>query len=432
MGAAITRPAPGRPLLRLRHGRLLLRVSTVAVVAMAAWSFLLAPLLGHFTGRFEDFSAYIGAARDMAAGRSPYAAFDGNASVVMTGFDYPPFAALLVRPLALLSDGGAVTLWLWLSLACMVAGALVVARTALPASWPRTEIGLVAALAFAPATYNYWHGQMNPVIFLLLALAHRAWVRDRELSCGLLLGLAAGIKLSPIVLVVLLLRRGWWRGAAAMVVAAAASVAVAVPVIGTAAVHTFASTVLPSLTRDTGWIYNQSLGGALSRLADHSVLLIGPSSAALHGAVLAAGAALLGLVAWRVRAGRRDPVERGVEFGLGVTAMLLCASIAWYPHFTHLLIPLAAAAGLAAQRRGRHERPLLLAIAGCLVVFGLVVPLVVAQIDMHTLTSVAGTALWWPFLQLFSLPALAAALLLAAQWRALRGGGEAATARAAA
>ena len=71
-------------------------------------------------------------------------------------------------------------------------------------------------MAFAPATYNYWHGQINPLIFLLLALAYRAYTRDREIVTGLLVGLAAGIKIAPVVLVLLLLRRHWWRGTAAL------------------------------------------------------------------------------------------------------------------------------------------------------------------------------------------------------------------------
>src|SRR5258708_5018205 len=233
MGAAISRPAaPRRGTIRLRHGRALLRAATVSFPGVAVWSFGVAPLLGHFSGRFEDFSAYIGAARDMAHGRSPYAAFDGSVSVVMTGFDYPPFAALLVRPLALLSDTAAMTLWLWVSLACTVAGALVGARTALPESWPRTDIALLAAFASAPAAYTYWPGQLNPVIFLLLALAFRAWVRDRELPAGVLLGLAGGVKLAPAVLIVVLLRRGWWRGAAAMGVTRLASVGAAAAGVG--------------------------------------------------------------------------------------------------------------------------------------------------------------------------------------------------------
>jgi uncharacterized membrane protein len=395
---------------------LLLRATTIAFVGVAAWQFLLAPLLGHFSGRFEDFSAYIGAARNMAAGRSPYAAFNGDASVVMTGFDYPPFAAVLVRPLALLSDTAAMTFWLWLSLACTVAGALVVARTALPERWPRTEIGLIAAVAFAPATYNYWHGQMNPVILLLLALAFQSWVRGREVRCGALLGLAAAIKLSPLVLVVLLLRRRWWRGAAAMVGTAAASVLVAVPFIGVSGVRTFADTVLPALTRETGWIYNQSLGGLLSRLDDHAVLTLAPGSSLLHAAVLTTAAAAVLLAAWVVRPGARDSAGRGAEFGLGVVAMLLAGSIAWYPHFTHLLIPLAAAAGLVAARGWRAERRVATAALIVLVMFAAVAPLVIDSLTMQSFVDLQRTRAWWIVLQLFSLPCAAVVGLYGALW----------------
>jgi len=76
---------------------------------------------------------------------------------------------------------------------------------------------VLAALAFAPATYNYWHGQINPVIFLLLAISYWAYVRDRELTAGVLLGLAAGIKIAPVIFLIVLIRRRWWRGTAAMV-----------------------------------------------------------------------------------------------------------------------------------------------------------------------------------------------------------------------
>jgi hypothetical protein len=199
-----------------------------------------------------------------------------------------------------------------------------------------------------------------------------------------------------------------------------ASIAVTIPVIGFNAVHTFLTVVLPTLTRETGWIYNQSLGGLLSRVTDHSVLLIGPTSWLLHGTVFLVAAVVLGFAAWRVRPGDRDPVERGAEFGLGVTAMLLAASIAWFPHFTHLLIPLAAGAALIAQRGWQVEKRLAQAAVATLVVFGLVVPVVVASIDMQTMVTVHGTAGWWPFLQLFSLPGVTAAVLFVALRNALR------------
>jgi hypothetical protein len=383
---SIARPAPRRP-LRLPHARLLLRATTVVVVAVTLWLFVVAPLTGHFSGQFEDFRAYLAAARDMAAGHSPYRSFDGQFSVVMTGFDYPPFGAVLVRPLALLSDQAAMTVWIVLSVACTVAGAFVVARTALPESWPRTEIALLGALAFCPATYNYWHGQMNPVIFLLLALAFRSWVRGREVSCGVLLGLAAGIKLA----------------------------------IGPSTIRTFVTGVLPSLTRETGWLYNQSLSGALSRAADHSVLDIQATLPWLHDLSLLGSVALLGVAAWAVRPGGRDAAERGAEFGVAVTAMLLAGTIAWYPHFTHLLIPLAAAAGLLAARGRRVEGRLLQATLAVLLLFGVLLPIALSNLTaISQLRSAQDGAGWWPLLQAFSLPALSVLALFGTLVHALR------------
>jgi alpha-1,2-mannosyltransferase len=405
-----------------RHGRALLRATVTALGFVALWSFVIQPLTGHFSGQFEDFQAYIGAARDMAAGRSPYTSFDGGASVVMSGFDYPPFGAVLVRPLALLSDRWAMTLWLWMGLACTVAGAIVVARTALPERWPRTEIGLLFALGFCPATYNYWHGQMNPVIFLLLALAFRSWVRGRELSTGVLLGLAAGIKLAPAVLIVVMLRRHWWRGSLAMAATGLGSVAAAVALLGTDVTGRFVHGVLPSLTRETGWIYNQSLSGVLSRAGDHSVIDIQPPSQLLHVLSLLGSVALLGVAAWCVRPGRRDAADRGAEFGVAILAMLLAGTIAWFPHFTHLLIPLAAAGGVVAARGWHRSRWLLAATGAVLLLFEIALPAALGAIqDLDALHAFQRTGAWWPAIQLFSLPVLAVVALLVTMARAARG-----------
>lgn len=421
MQAEVARSAsrPGAP-RHLRHGLLLLRGATLALLLVGVWSFVVGPLLGRAAGQSEDLAAYLGAARSMAAGHSPYANFDANSSVTLAGFDYPPFAAVLVRPLALLSTTAAVDLWLWLSLALTVAAAFIVVRAALPQSWPRTELALLASFGFPPVTYNYWHGQVNPLIFLLLALAFDGWIKGREVRTGLLLGVAAGIKLSPIVLVVLLLRRRWWRGTAAMVAAGLASVAAAVPVIGTSGVRTFVQTVMPALAREIGWIYNQSLGGLFARVADHSVAVMQPDVALLHAAFLLAAVAVVVACAWVVRPGERRPEERAAEFGLGVLGMLLAASIAWFPHFTHLLIPLAAVGGLLAARGWEPERRLAGAALGALVGFGLVLPFEVSSQGLNALASQMGRPLWWPVLQLYSLPALAALGLFLALRRSLQ------------
>jgi hypothetical protein len=99
--------------------------------------------------------------------------------------------------------------------------------------------------------------------------------------------------------------------------------------------------------------------------------------------------------------------------------MLLAASIAWYPHFTHLLIPLAAAAGLVVARGWHVERRLAQAALGGLAVFGVLVPVVVANIDMGTMQRLSTSGAWWPALQVFSIPCLATIALFIALVRSL-------------
>jgi alpha-1,2-mannosyltransferase len=405
-------PALPRLSLATGGGRALVRLAAVLAGAVALKSFVIDPLTGHFSGSFEDFSAYMGAARSMAHGGSPYAQFDPT-TVVMGGFVYPPFAALLIRPLALLTDRQALSVWLVLTLACGVAGAVIVARTALPTWWPRDELAVLAALAFAPVAYNYWHGQINPLVFLLLAVAFRAYVQDREVPAGIALGLAAGIKVAPAVLIVLLLRRRWWRGSIAMAATAGLTVLAGYAALGGAVTQAFLQTVFPTLNRGPGWIYNQSLGGVMARIGERSVLRVDAPSLAIQVAGLISGLALLALTASVTRPARRDAGERGLEFGLGVMAMLLAGSLAWFPHFTHLLIPLFACLGFAGARGWANERPLLFAAVATTVAFGLLAPLAISLLDIRWMSSLSGTGLWWPFLQLTSLPAVSALWLAA-------------------
>jgi alpha-1,2-mannosyltransferase len=415
-GAATGVAAAPRLVRRIRM--VLLVAAAVAVVASIAF-FVVAPLTGHFSGPFEDFSAYLGAARSMAAGGSPYAQFTPS-TVVMSGLIYPPFAALLFRPLALLSDRSAMLLWLWLNLASAVAGAILVARTALPKSWPAIELGILAALVFDPATYNYWHGQINPLLFLLLAGAYWAYVKDRQVTAGVLLGLVAGIKIAPVIFLILLIRRRWWRATAAMLVTGAVTVALGAVALGIRVNLTFFTEVLPDLNRATGWIYDQSLGGAVSRLANQSVLRVQPTSVLVQIANVVAALLVLWLAGWATRPEPMTPQERGAEYGLGIIAMLLAGGIAWYPHFMYLLIPLFAVLGLIAARGWRAERSTALAALGVLVVFGLVAPLAISDLSMNGLVAVSRTPAWWPFLQLCSLPCASALWMAIALARRLQ------------
>ncbi len=399
---------------------LLLSAGTIAAVVGAAYNFVVVPLTGTFAGPFEDFSAYAGAAHAVASGVSPYHAF-GGASIVMTGFDYPPFAAVMLRPLAWLSARWQELTWLWISLAALVGGAVITARALLPATWPRLQLGVFVALTFPPATYNLWHGQVNTVIFLLLALALADYLSGHRTRCGVILGLAAGIKIAPVVLLVVLVRRRWWRGALAGLATTAATVAVGIGVLGWPVTRQYLSSVLPVLNRDNGWIYNQTWNGVVNRLAGHSVVTVQSPSPWLHGLATALSLVTVAALLVAVRGGQRSRAERGAEFACGVTVMLLVGSIAWYPVYVHLLIAIAAAAALA-HERGHGGRALLGWSVGALVGVGIIGGAAIAAIGAAGIHGVPSGPAWWLFLQACSLPAVLGICLLVALTRTLQAG----------
>jgi alpha-1,2-mannosyltransferase len=399
---------------------LLITAAAIAATAAAVLNFVILPLAGAFTGRFEDFAAYAQAAHAVATASSPYASFDPT-TIVMSGFDYPPFAAVILRPLAALSTHWQEIVWLWIALAALVGGAVITARALLPASWPRARLGLLLALTFPPATYNLWHGQMNTVIFLLLALALSDYLSGHRTRCGLILGVAAGIKIAPIVLLIVLARRGWWRGAVCGLAAGAATLATGLVALGWPITHHYLTSVLPVLNRDNGWIYNQTWNGVVNRLADHSVLAVGPPAAWPHVVATALSVATIGVLLVAVSRSTRSRAQRGAEFGCGVVAMLLVGTVSWYPVYVHLLIALAAAAGLA-HERGVRGRALagwtVAAIAGV----GGVAGTAIAALTIQSIAAIASGPFWWVFLQACSLPALMAAGLLVAMAGPLRAG----------
>jgi len=260
---------------------------------------------------------------------------------------------------------------------------------------------------------------MNPIVFLLLALAMRSWVRGEETRCGALIGVAAAIKLAPVVLLVLLLRRRWWKGTAAAGAVLAVSFGGGVLVYGLHTTVEYVQSVLPVLSRDDGWLYNQSWFGVVNRLGAHSVLAFEPGVLVMRVVELSLAAVSVLAAAWTVRSAETDPTRRGAQFGAGILAMLLAGSITWYSHDIHLLIPLAAGAALAARMPGRR-RALAIALVAALVSTAVVARGLISVASMQSIVAVSQTPFWWPLLQLTSLPALSTALLLAATVAALR------------
>ncbi len=186
-------------------------------------------------------------------------------------------------------------LWTGASVAAL-AGVVVVVRRALGRPAPGWLVAVVTCGAFAlePVSQNLTFGQVNLVLMLAVLVD---LVRPERRWSGVLVGIAAGVKLTPLVFVVLLVLVGR-RGAAARAAAAfAATVAV-----GFAAAPGSSTTYWTDRLVDAGRVgppalaHNQSVYGALTRLLD------GPPPTLLWLAIagpLAAAVLLVGAAWWR-------------------------------------------------------------------------------------------------------------------------------------
>ena len=146
-----------------------------------------------------DISVYIGAINYLASGGALYDyPLEGG-----YGFTYPPFAAIVLRPLIWLAPS--TTGLVWLTLCVLVAVALVglvVVTRQLPVA-PILKLvvfGLAVGtfLGSAQVQSDLITGQVNLVLALMVVLDVGRFVPER--LRGMLVGLAAAIKLTPLVI----------------------------------------------------------------------------------------------------------------------------------------------------------------------------------------------------------------------------------------
>jgi alpha-1,2-mannosyltransferase len=243
-------------------------------------------------------------------------------------FTYPPFAALLFALLAAVPFALLVAAW---SAASVLVLGGVLGRV-LPSTYPPVVVAAVTAgaLALEPVWATLAFGQVN---VLLLGLLVADLLRPERRYAGVLTGIAAGIKLTPLLfLVFLLLVR---RPVAAVRAGAAFVATVGLGfVVAPEASATFWGRVVWDAGRVGGVPYsgNQSVLAAMTR-----VLGAEPSAAVWF---VVAGAVTLAVLLVAARAFRDGHRVLGVC--LAGVAMLLASPISWNHHWVWAA-PLAVA-----------------------------------------------------------------------------------------
>ncbi|WP_143466856.1 glycosyltransferase 87 family protein [Lentzea kentuckyensis] len=266
-------------------------------------------------------------------------------------FMYPPIAAVALSPLTFLPRGLAIGAWWLVSLLALVTVVYVVVK-AIAKRWPDLDVKLTAAavLPFAtllgPVREDLTFGQVNLVLMALVCLD--CLVDSPRWPRGLLVGIAAAIKVLPAVFVLFFLLRKDVR--AALVAAGTAIVLTGLGLLlapgNSIAYWTgvgFDTSRTTDLVGGLWWAPNQSLHGLLGRfhwLPIHTAVVYAVSAVVVVVAVLAMRKAL-----------RR--AEHGLLIALSLNALiaLLVSPIAWTYHWVWVLPALLVLVSEAIARR---------------------------------------------------------------------------------
>ena len=293
-------------------------------------------------GMLGDLEIYTGAINYALGGGDLYSYTYTHPTVHGLGFTYPPFAAIVLAPFALVDPLVAKVIWTILTFAVVVACLSVLVRGAAAKPYGRASVagrgaahtawvaGLsVPVMLSYPFLHNLIVGQVSLFVIALALFDHllpRRWQ-------GFLVGLSAAIKLTPLVFLPYYLVTRQWRQAAVCGGTFAGVTGLA-----------FALLPGPSVTYWTDKLWqtgrvgrtdstvNKSLLGLLSRQLPEGV------SATLVWLALAAAVAALAY--WRAARHLRDGDALAATLAVGALSVAV-SPISW-PHH-QLWLVLAAA-----------------------------------------------------------------------------------------
>ncbi len=243
-------------------------------------------------------------------------------------FTYPPFAALLFTLVAVIPAlAGRVMLELVSLLALAAAARVTLALAGYRASWQVTGGVVVLGMTLEPVYHTFFLGQLNLILLALILLD--VWRVAAGRPAGVLIGLAAAIKLTPLIFVALLLLAGRTRAALTATLTFAACVVLGYFVApGDSRIywqrHLFADTG----RMGASYISNQSPYAAILRISS------GTARLGIWFVVISLTLAATGLAIATVLARRGDWLGAATVTG---TTGLLVSPISWTHHWVWIL-----------------------------------------------------------------------------------------------
>lgn len=294
----------------------------ISVAARLAWTYLVPN-----GANFVDLHVYVGGAGalDGPGALYDYVYADQTPDFPLP-FTYPPFAAVVFYPLHLLPFGLVAFLW-QLGIIVALYGVVRISQRLLGGGGRRTAMLWTAvAIWMEPLRSTFDYGQINVVLVLAVLYAvyqTRWWVS------GLLVGLAAGLKLTPAISGLYFVGARRWAAAIFSAVVFFATVGLSA-LLASDQTRRYFTELLGDANRvgPVGTSFNQSWRGGISRILGHD---------AGYGPVVLAGiavTAVLAVLAWRAIGGASDRLGAIVVVQL---FGLLLSPISWTHHWVWLI-----------------------------------------------------------------------------------------------
>ncbi len=294
----------------------------LSIAARLAWTYLVPN-----GANFVDLHVYVGGAAELDGPGTLYDyVYADQTPDFPLPFTYPPFAAVVFYPLHLLPFGVLAFLW-QIGIMAALYGVVRLSQGLLGGGDRRVAMLWTAAGIWTePLRSTFDYGQVN--VLLVLAILYAVYTSKWWLS-GLLVGLAAGVKLTPAVAGLYFVGARRWAAVLFSAVVFVLTIGVSALIVGNQTRYYFTE-LLGDADRvgPVGTSFNQSWRGGISRILGHD---------AGYGPVVVIGVAVtavLTVLAWRAIGGAEDRLG-----GLVVVQLfgLLLSPISWTHHWVWLI-----------------------------------------------------------------------------------------------
>lgn len=271
------------------------------------------------SGYTQDFQQYFEAALMIRQNLDPYQTLLTSAGP----FNYPPPVLFFLYPFSYLSVKNALFVWTVLSFMALIFSIYLLLKL-IPAKLSLAVKFLIYTAVFFsfPVKFTFGMGQINHFVLLFLTLVIFLDFKKKFYLSGLFAGLAALIKISPLILVPYYLLTGKFKQLFSMILTIITLVLFSFFAFGDKIMAEYAKIFLTPLNfSDKAVYYNQSLVAFFSRLS------IPPPVAIFFLATLI----LLAFSVILLSANRYPP------YSLLLSLMLLVSPISWQHHFVFLI-----------------------------------------------------------------------------------------------